>query len=290
VAKVSEAQFDVAVCVHNALDDVQHCLDSVVRHSPQCRSLILINDGSDEATSKWLDSFAVETSNCQLIRHKEALGYTAAANRALNASQAEYVVLLNSDTIVSRDWLIKLAECFASDEKIGIVGPLSNAASWQSVPYRFDDHGDWHLNPLPVGWDVDKMADLVASVSRRSFPKVPFVNGFCFAISRTVIEHIGAFDAKSFPQGYGEENDYCLRVANAGFRLAIADHTYVYHAKSKSFSHERRRLLSQQGGKMLQKKHGWFRMWRNVRRIKRNRTLLEIAEAIGDALQNVDHS
>ena len=54
-------------------------------------------------------------------------------------------------------------------------------------------------------------------------------------------------DEENFPIGYGEENDYCIRAADAGFTLAIADDAYVFHAKSKSFGHSRRKELSKQG-------------------------------------------
>lgn len=284
---MAELTVDVAVCVHNALDDVRECLASVLAKSPQMRKLWVIDDGSVAATAAWLHDFTEQhTGLVSLLRHESAQGYTRAASRALQLSDADVVVLLNSDTVVSTDWLEHLLECFASDAAIGIVGPLSNAASWQSVPQRFDAAGDWHLNPLPDGWTVDDMAAAVAQVSKRDFPLVPFVNGFCFAIRRELIAAIGVFDAQHFPHGYGEENDYCLRAAKAGFKLAIADQAYVFHAKSKSFSHERRRSLSAAGGKMLQKKHGWWRMWRNVRRMRQNRALLEMAERLQQYLKD----
>ena len=254
------AAADIVVCVHNALEDVQRCLASVVRHTGARYRLIVVDDGSDETCAAWLRASAGEYRHCTLLRNEEPSGYTKAANQGLRQSSAPLVVLLNSDTIVTPGWLERLIACAESDETIGIVGPLSNAASYQSVPERFDPNGDWALNPLPPGWDVDQLAAAVAKVSSRGFPRVPFLNGFCYAIRRAVIDAIGGFDEVGFPEGYGEENDYSLRAADAGFALAIADHAYVYHAKSRSYSHERRRELGKAGRKVLLEKYGSERL------------------------------
>jgi hypothetical protein len=85
---------------------------------------------------------------------------------------------------------------------------------------------------------------------------VPLVNGFCFAIKSAVIDAIGLFDEKLFPNGYGEENDYCLRAGKAGFSGAIADDCYLFHAKSRSYSHETRRELGRQARLILGQKYG----------------------------------
>lgn len=64
-------------------------------------------------------------------------------------------MLLNSDTIVTKNWIDKMIECSNSGDNIGIVGPLSNTASWQSVPKIIGNNGDWCKNELPEGINVD---------------------------------------------------------------------------------------------------------------------------------------
>lgn len=248
------ASVDIVVCVHNALEDVERCLSSLVRHTLPPYSLILVDDGSFDPTRDYLRRFAFD-QDALLIRNDAARGYTLAANQGLHASNADYVVLLNSDTVVSPDWLDRMAMCAASDAAIGIVGPLSNTASWQSVP-KLEEDGDWASNPLPQGVDVEQMAMLVACRSARLYPRIPFLNGFCLMIKRQVIEDIGYFDEATFGRGYGEENDYCLRARKAGWTLAVADDAYVFHAQSKSYSHERRMQLCDQAGAALAAKHG----------------------------------
>ena len=92
---------DIVVCVHNALDDVSQCLDAVIQSTQQPYRLIIIDDGSAEETRDYVADFAA-TNNVVLIRNDSALGYTGAANCGLRASDAPWVVLLNSDTIVTK--------------------------------------------------------------------------------------------------------------------------------------------------------------------------------------------
>jgi GT2 family glycosyltransferase len=273
---------DIIVCVHNALYEVKSCLDSIEENTTRDYTLYIINDGSEQETTEYLKTFSSNHKSCVLLENSVAEGYTRAANKGLRASTADYVVLLNSDTVVPKLWLEKFLECGESDSRIGIIGPLSNAASWQSIPECFDDSGDWAVNSLPEGYSVNDFAEVVSLVSEEQFPRVPFINGFCFVVKKTLIETIGYLDEEAFPRGYGEENDYCLRAANAGFELAIADHAYVYHSKSKSYGHKDRKALAKAGGEALWKKHGKRRIAKLLEKLRSNHIL-------GDTRQRVKH-
>jgi len=283
-AQTPAKSVDIVVCVHNALDDVRRCLHSVVGNTPAgIYRLLIVNDGSNAECTLWLRKFACR-HQAILLESETAQRYTKAANRGLRASDADYVVLLNSDTIVPYGWLAPLVECGESDPAIGIVSPLSNAASYQSVPEVRDETGDWAINALPGEFTVDDMAHAVARLSGRVFPRVPFLNGFCYAIKRAVIEKIGYLDEETFPNGYAEENDYSLRAAGAGFQLAIADNAYVYHAKSKSYSHDMRRTLSSQGYAALNQKHGEAVVADNIRKQADDQSLEPLRARLRDHL------
>ena len=275
---------DIVVCVHNAIDDVRQCLASVLATSTVESRLIIVNDGSDTETTVWLRWFAAKQTDIELIETDGPLGYTCAANKGLEASAADHVVLLNSDTIVPRLWLADLLDCMQSDEGLGIVGPLSNAASYQSVPDVVDGQGGWAVNDLPPGYNVDEFAELVHRISPQQFPRVDFVNGFCLMMSRQVIERIGLLDEVAFPRGYGEENDYCLRARAAGFELAIADQCFVYHGKSKSFGHAQRLALAKAGSQALVAKHGSQPIEDGTAKLKDSAALRNIREAIKSRL------
>lgn len=269
------------VCVHNARDDVERCLDSVARNTPELSRLVIIDDGSQPLTADFLSAWAAARTShrhVELVRNEQAQGYTKAANRGLKqliekGEGADFVILLNSDTIVPPGWANKLMRCGLSDEKIGIVGPLSNCASWQSVPRIFDERKDWLVNELPDGFTVDSYASAIEARSPRRYPFVGVINGFCFAIKTACLKDVGLFDEENFGLGYGEENDFCLTASKKGWKLAVADDAFVYHAQSKSYSNERRATLVAHASAQLERKHGSAAIRRGVEMTRESRNL-----------------
>ena len=266
------ASVDIIVCVHNALSDVQRCLVSVIRCTTPPYNLILVDDGSAQPTQEYLIEFALSQA-AMLLRNEQAGGYTRAANQGLRASSADYVVLLNSDTIVTPGWLDRLVACGESDPQVGVIGPLANTASWQSIPETYNPDGDWAENPLPEGITPADMSRRVAAHSGRVYPYVSFLNGFCLVVKRGLINQIGLFDEENFGEGYAEENDYCLRAAGAGWSLAVADDVYIYHAQSRSYSNERRKLLVARSDKIFGDKHGHQVISQGIQQTRYNPTM-----------------
>jgi GT2 family glycosyltransferase/polysaccharide pyruvyl transferase WcaK-like protein len=246
----------VIVCVQNALDDVRRCLDSVARHLTVDTEVVLVDDGSDPTTADFLAGVAGAGGRVHLIANPEPPhGYTVAANLGLRAAGGEYLILLNSDTIVSAGWFERLIACADSDPGIGIVGPVSNAASHQSVPKVRED-GAWATNPLPAWLTADGMAVAVACASPRERPRVPFVNGYCYLITRRTLDAVGLLDEENFAAGYCEENDFSIRARKVGFVGAIADDAFVFHAKSRSYASEGRNEHARRNYARFMEKHG----------------------------------
>lgn len=250
-----EELVSIIVCVHNALDFTKNCLHALVRHTQPPYELIIVDDGSAEETKSFLQNFT-RIWQAILIRHESAQGYTKAANAGLAASHGAWMVLINSDTEVSTEWRERMVACGASDDRIGIVGPLSNTASWQSVPEIFSADGDWAENSLPEDMDISGYSKLLQRYSGLVYPRLAFLNGFCFMIRKECLEEVGYFDETLFPQGYGEENDFCIRARHQGWSLAVADDVFVYHAQSKSYSHDRRHKLANQADQILRQQYG----------------------------------
>ncbi len=269
-------KIDVVYCVHNAFEDVKICLSSVVKHrqSPNLK-LIIVDDGSDAPTANFLQKFQKKHSEwVKLLRNESASGYTKAANQGLKASTGEMVILLNSDTIVTDSWSEKMADAVFSTPGAGIVGPLSSAASHQSIPNHIGTATQTATNELPDGLDADDINKHCEEWSVSGFyPLVPLVHGFCFGITRETINKVGYFDEKSFPSGYGEENDYCFRATDAGFGLIVATNTYIFHAKSKSYQDDRRIKLMKQGNEKLRALRGKERIERAIKSVLANPTL-----------------
>jgi O-antigen biosynthesis protein len=286
VISSSQLSIDIVVPVYNALEDVQHCLRAIEKCSDGFKvTTYIVNDGSEAATTVWLRQFCRTRPAFVLTENEQNKGYTPTVNVGLRQCKGDFIVTLNSDTIVTEGWLLGLVRCFKTDPTLGVVGPLSNAASWQNVPQLLDENSQFAVNELPAGWTPDEMALLVRRVSKRSYPVVPFVNGFCFMIARQAFDAVGLLDEATFPTGYGEENDYCIRVAEKGFKLAISDDTYVFHAKSKSFGHEKRKKLSKIGSDALKAKHGKDKVNALAGQIRDMTVFADIRQRVQMALQ-----
>lgn len=276
---------DIIVCVHNAPADVAACLAALERTRTEKTRLILVDDGSAEETAALARDHARRRPEDILIRHEEAQGYTKAANAGLRRSDRDYAILLNSDTIPAAGWIEAMLLCGESDAAAGLIGPLSNAASWQSVPEVVGRDGDFAVNDLPAGWSIEDLGALCASLSRGAAVDAAVLNGFCLAIKRAVIEKTGYLDDALFPQGYGEETDYTFRAADAGFSCLVATGAYVFHAKSKSFTHERRRVLSRAGFEAVVARHSKARVDRAVEFMKKHHRLAALRQDVAARLQ-----
>jgi GT2 family glycosyltransferase len=280
IAAQGHRRIDIVICVHNAIDVVKPCLESVrrARRSDHQR-LIIIDDGSEQTTARYLADFASGGSWVELHRCDDARGYTLAANQGLAASTGELVILLNSDTIVTDGWAEKLADAVFSTPGAGIVGPMSNAASHQSIPEHRGSNTQTAINELPHGVTAEDMNRYCEQWTVAGLlPRVPLIHGFCFGVTREVIERLGLFDHNKFPGGYGEENDYCFRAVDAGFSLVVATHTYIWHAKSESYRDSERVTLMKVAAETFRSLHGRPRIERAVRTMQENPILAQLRQ------------
>ncbi|MDQ4026129.1 MAG: glycosyltransferase, partial [Actinomycetota bacterium] len=214
----------------------ERCLDALVCNTIGAASLLVIDDASpDPRIGELLDRYR-GLPGVEILRNQENLGYTRTINRGVDHARGD-VVLLNSDTEVTPRWLQRLAEAAYADEGIGTVTAVSNNAGAFSVP---DIEVD---NPVPDAYSKDSVGRLVAQASERLRPATPTGNGFCLYVKRAVFEDIGVFDAESFPRGYGEENDFCVRALKRGWRSVIDDATFVFHAREASFGTEKSAIV-----------------------------------------------
>lgn len=281
----AEPAINVVVCVHDALPDVRACLNALAatEYPAGSLSITVVDDGSSQATAACLRDFCRD-GRARLIRHDEAHGYTAAANAGIRVrGEADYVVLLNSDTIVPPAWLHRLLVPFTEVPDIGLAGPVSNAASWQSIPEIRGPEGGWAVNPLPPGWTVERMDSLIHGLAQAEhhFPRVPVLNGFCLMVRAELFDRLGLLDEENFPRGYGEENDLCFRAADAGYGLVVATNCYVFHAKSKSFGGEERNRLAHAGKERLAAKYNQGRLDRASATMRQQPMLAELRARVG---------
>lgn len=210
---------DIIVPIYNAFEDLRICLDSIYKNTDlQGNRLILINDNSpDERIKPYLDKQSETHGNVIVIHNGSNKGFSANINLGMAQSRDHDVILLNSDTVVTRNWVEKMTACAYSDPAVGTVTPVSNNATLCSVPLFCEE------NKLPEGLGIEKAAELVERCSFRDYPDITVAHGFCMLVKREVIETIGNFDAETFGRGYGEENDFCNRAEQAGYKHVMCE-------------------------------------------------------------------
>jgi len=161
------------------------------------------------------------------------MGFVKTVNKGMRLAK-EDIVLLNSDTIVTRGWIEKMQRAAYSVPKIATVTPLSNNAVHCSIPQFLKE------NTIPEGYSIDSFAKFIEDISLRYYPEIPTAVGYCMYIKRILLEKIGYFDELNFNRGYGEECEFCARANRAGFIHVLDDTTYIYHKGAVSFSPENR--------------------------------------------------
>lgn len=237
-AQVSRQPVDIIVPLYRNLALSQRCVESVLAHTDMSTArLVLVNDASpDEALVDWCASLA-SREDTLLITHAENRGFVVSVNAGMALSEDRDVVLLNSDTEVPAGWLERLATAAASDPRIATLTPFSNNGSICSYPYFCD------ASPLPAGLDLARLDALVAEANRGRVADLPTAVGFCMYIRREALQRYGLFDAERYGRGYGEENDFSMRVAAAGMRNVLCADLFVYHEGGVSFGESRQALM-----------------------------------------------
>ena len=240
---------DIIVPIYNGYEDTKRCVESLLKSVNKVEHrIILINDNSpSEEIVKYLKE--VDDKKIIILTNEVNLGFVKTINKGIKYSEND-VILLNSDTVVTDEWIDKMHEAAYSDNKIATVTPLTNSGSIASVPH-FNKPGK-----LAEGFTVEEFGKLVNNVSRKVYPTIPTAVGFAMFIKRSVINEIGFLDEDSFGKGYCEEEDFSCRAIKKGYKNILADNVFVYHEGNVSFKEDKVRLLSENKKKLI-KKHRW---------------------------------
>jgi GT2 family glycosyltransferase len=228
----------IIIPVYRGLAATLACLDSVFAHTPPAARLIVVDDASpDPDLAASLHALA-QASRITLIRHSRNRGFPAAANTGLRAAAGADAVLLNADTLVPPGWLDRLRAIAHAAPDIGTATPLSNDATLLSYPRQ--EGG----NPIPTRADVNRLDRLADRANHGQAIDIPTAVGFCMYIRRDCLDQVGLLREDVFAQGYGEENDFCLRARALGWRHVAAAGVFVGHVGGVSFGAGRSPLLT----------------------------------------------
>ncbi len=228
----------IVVPAYRGLETTLACLHSVFASVPPGTSVHVIDDASPEPELVAALAELALAGRIHLIRHPRNRGFPAAANTGIAASPGHDVVLLNSDTLTSPGWLERLRAAAYAAGDIGTACPLSNDATILSYP------GLTGGNPVPDLPGTARLAAFAARANGDAVLDIPTAVGSCMYIRRDCLEQVGAFREDLFAQGYGEENDFCLRAGHRGWRHVAVPGAFVAHAGAASFGAARTYLTA----------------------------------------------
>jgi GT2 family glycosyltransferase len=166
------------------------------------------------------------------IKNNENYGFAEGNNIgikfALKNFNSDYILLLNNDTVVKKDFLNKLVKVSESDEKIGICGPKT---LYYHQPNVINSAGVdilwWHL-----GVSTNKGIGKIDKGQYDKISETDSLMGACILIKSSLIKKIGFLDKKYFI--LLEETDFCIRAKKAGYRILFNPKSIIYHKEGIS--------------------------------------------------------
>ncbi|WP_342439234.1 glycosyltransferase [Paenibacillus sp. FSL L8-0436] len=253
IQKMLYPKVSIIIVTHNNWELSRRCIDSLLSNTgyPRLEIVVVDNASADETPEQLL-----KYSQAQIkpILLPENTGFAQGNIIGITNATGEYIVLLNNDTIVPEGWLPRLLRPFFVDDTIGAVGPMSNyVGNDQKLDFCIAD-GITGANQI---W-LDEFYKLYKQ--RIRFTEL--LGFFCVALKKEVIAQVGHLD-KNYGYGMFEDDDYCLRMIEAGYRLAIAEDAFVYHQGSsvfKQWSKEEYTSLFQKNKAYFESK--WKRKWK----------------------------
>ena len=237
---------DVIIPIYNGFKETQACIESVIASKKICITnfnLILIDDKSKDKNIQILLNKYIKKKDVFVYKNKKNLGFTKSINFGLKRSNNN-VIILNSDTLVSGNWIDRIYSHYLKDNTISTITPFSNNATICNYP---DLNG---FEKIPHNEKLFLIDDAFKKVNLGKNIEIPTGVGFCMFISRESINKVGLFDENLFPRGYGEENDFCLRAHKNGYKNILACDTFIYHEGNVSFK-DSANLLKRHGEKVI---------------------------------------
>lgn len=252
----SQNRLAIIIVSFNTAEMTRECLESVYQNVDRQSTSVVVVDNNSEDDS--VETIRKHFPDVHLIENSANTGFAAANNQAFEVVDADYYLLLNSDTIVLGD-VIEKSLCFLEENpSVGAFGcrvlntdrtTQQTCSGYPSLPrllsktLGLDRLGFMPDNYLMRRWDRDDERD------------VDVISGCYLMIPAPVLEQVGPLDDSFF--FYGEETDWCHRCKQAGFRLVFSPVGEIIHHGSGSAKklNYRRDVLLTSGLIRLHKKH-----------------------------------
>ena len=240
------------------------CFDSIAKHTRDYRLVWVDNGSSKESREAVMPSFGKSKSRLP-VWSESNLGFVGGVNLGLKMvtsvfdAKSEYIVIQNNDTVVTQDWLSDMIAVMDADPRIVVAGPMtSTSGSWQGWQHAFK-----RLDVPPFAGMGTRAPEDIQKALKGAFRAravdVKMVAFFCTVFRRSVFEELGFLDDQ-FGVGLGDDDDFCKRVINAGYKIAFVPGVYVVHNHRTTFksvySNDQIRKMQIENTKLLKQKHG----------------------------------
>lgn len=253
---------DVAVLIvsYNTRERTLACVRSVLAHPPAPATEIVVvdNDSADGSA----DALEREFPSVTVLRSAENLGFARAVNLGAMATTADYLLLLNPDTIVRPGALTALLTFARTHPQYGVYGgrtfredgKLDPSSCWGAPTL-------WSLTCFTLGLSTvfahSRVFDpeSLGRWQRDTVREVPVVTGCLLLVSRANFFSIGRMDERFFL--YGEDAEFSLRAARAGLRPVIVPEAAIVHAVGASTGARGRKMTMVLAGKVTLLRSAW---------------------------------
>jgi len=233
----------IVILTFNTEDDTHVCLSSLAKIAlPQnLFTTIIIDNGSKKVFALTKEE---EKRDIVLLRQDSNLGFTGGNNigmkYALDNTDAEFIMLLNNDTIVEKHMLTSLLAVCENDTKIGLAVPkiyFAKGHEYHKDRYAKDELGKvfWYAGGI-TDWanmyTSHRGVDEVDKGQYDTMEETPFATGCCMFIRRVVLETVGFFDNRYFL--YSEDADLNERIKRAGYKIMYVPKAVLWHVNASS--------------------------------------------------------
>jgi GT2 family glycosyltransferase len=205
----------------NRRQDTLECLDSLAANGYENHSIIVLDNASTDGSA---DAIRSMHPSVRVLPLSQNFGYAGNNNVGIEAALADgadWVFVLNEDTILAPDCIARLVDAGERDQRIGIVGPMVYHHNEQNVIQSAGGKlsRDWtafHLGENAL--DEGQFAE--------THP-VDWISGCAILVRRPVIEDVGMIDARYFY--FWEETEWCLRAGRAGWEIVHVPEAKLWH-------------------------------------------------------------
>lgn len=218
----------IIILNYNGFNDTLECIKSLEKLTYKNYEIVIVDNNSTDNSFNQLKKVFGE--KYKLISSGKNKGFAFGNNIGIKyalENEAEYILLINNDTIVEHDFLSILVKTAEEDEKIGIsTGLILNYNNKNKVWYGGGEI-DWNRF---YGYHTDENRDInEIKIGNR---EVTFATGCLMLLKKEVIDKVGLLPEEYFM--YYEDVDYCAKVKEAGYKIIYNPNSIIYHKISSS--------------------------------------------------------